>query len=259
MNLEIEMAERTSYAPGTPSWIDIGVPDSAAAAEFYGALFGWDLVDMGPDAGGYGMFQLRGLDVAGVGPQQMPDAPPFWTVYMTVTDVDATTELVTANGGTVIAPPMDVMEAGRMAVFQDPTGVFFSAWQPGQHNGCQLVNEAGTFCWNELASVDIEASRAFYTAVFGWGCIEPEGHPAGTFTVNDEVVCGSHAAGEGEFPAWSVWFAVADCDASVAQAVELGGSVLMPPNDMSFGRGAVVAAPDGGVFGLAGLNDTFAD
>ena len=75
------MAERTSYLAGTPSWVDIGVPDTAAAAEFYGGLFGWTLQDMGPDAGGYGMFQLRGLDVAGVGPQQMPDAPPFWTVY----------------------------------------------------------------------------------------------------------------------------------------------------------------------------------
>ena len=35
------MSERTSYAPGTPSWVDMGSPDPAAAAAFYGALFGW--------------------------------------------------------------------------------------------------------------------------------------------------------------------------------------------------------------------------
>lgn len=248
------MPERTSYAPGTPSWVDIGVPDTAAAAQFYGALFGWAWEDGGPEAGGYGMFTLRGLNVAGVGPQQVPDAPPFWTVYMTVDSVDATTEAVTANGGSVVAPAMDVFDSGRMAVFQDPAGTFFSVWEPKAHIGASLVNEPGTFCWNELAATDIDAARAFYTAVFGWGCIEPAGHPAGTFTVAGEVVCGSHTAGPGEFPAWSVWFAVADTDASAQQVVELGGSVMMPPNDMSFGRGAVVSDPAGGVFGLATLD-----
>ena len=68
------------------------------------------------------------------------------------------------------------------------------------------------------------------------------------------MVCGAHKAGDGEFPAWSVWFAVEDCDASTAKAVELGGSVMMPPNDMDFGRGAVVADPQGAVFGLAAVD-----
>lgn len=247
------MAERTSYAPGTPSWIDIGVPDIAAAAAFYGAVFGWTCDDLGPDAGGYAMFRLRGLDVAGVGPQQVPDSPPFWAVYMSVADVDATAAAVAEHGGTIVVPPMDVMEEGRMAVFQDPTGVFFSAWQANRHHGCRVVNEPGAFCWNELASTDVDVARDFYTEVFGWGCIEPAGHPAGTFTVDGEVVCGSHTAGAGEFPSWSVWFAVDDCDASAAQATELGGTVLMPPNDMSFGRGAVISDPAGGVFGIAAL------
>jgi len=250
------MSERTSYAPGTPSWVDIGVADIPAAAAFYGALFGWEWTDAGPDAGGYGMFSLRGLSVAGIGPQMMPDAPPFWTVYMTVADVDATAEAVAANGGTVVVPPMDVMDAGRMAVFTDPNGVYFSGWQPNEHIGSRLVNEPGTFTWNELAASDIDVAREFYTKVLGWGCLEPAGDPAGTFTIADQAVCGSHTAGEGEFPAWSVWFAVADCDASAAQVAELGGSVLMPPNDMDFGRGAVVADPAGAVFGICVVNDS---
>ena len=49
---------------------------------------------------------------------------------------------------------------------------------------------------------------------------------------------------------WSVWFGVDDCDASVAEAVELGGTVVMPPNDMDFGRGAMIADPAGAVFGV---------
>jgi len=75
------------------------------------------------------------------------------------------------------------------------------------------------------------------------------------FTVGADMVCGAHRAGDGEFPAWSVWFAVEDCDASTAKVVELGGSVMMPPNDMDFGRGAVVADPQGAVFGLAAVSD----
>ena len=67
--------------------------------------------------------------------------------------------------------------------------------------------------------------------------------------------CAARTAGEGEFPAWSVWFAVEDCDASTAKAVELGATVMMPPNDMDFGRGAVVADPQGAVFGMAVVTD----
>jgi predicted enzyme related to lactoylglutathione lyase len=244
------MSERTSYAPGTPSWIDIGVPDTAAAATFYGGLFGWKAeIDPRPEAGGYGMFTLKGKNVAGVGPQQSPDMPPFWTVYVTVDDVDATAATVAANEGTVIAGPMDVFDAGRMAVFQDPMGTFISAWQPNQHIGAELVNEPGTFVWNELATVGLAHSSAFYQKAFGWGVMEG-GEGATMFTVNGEMVCGAHTAGDGEFPAWSVWFGVENCDASAAKVTELGGNILMPPTDMPFGRGAVVADPAGAVFGI---------
>ena len=36
------MPERTQYAPGTPSWVDLQTSDQAGAKKFYGALFGWD-------------------------------------------------------------------------------------------------------------------------------------------------------------------------------------------------------------------------
>lgn len=252
------MSQRTSYAPGTPSWIDIGVPDTAAAAAFYGELFGWTAeFDPRPEAGGYGMFTLRGETVAGIGPQQNPGMPPFWTVYVTVADADASVAAAAANGATVIVEPMDVFDAGRMAVLQDPVGSFISLWQPNQHIGATLVNDPGTFVWNELATTDLAAANAFYTAVFGWG-IDPEGssEASSIYTVDGAVTCGAHVAGEGEFPAWSVWFAVEDCDASAAKVVELGGSILVEPDDMSFGRGAVVADPAGAVFGIGAMNSS---
>lgn len=247
------MAERTEYAPGTPSWVDLGSPDTKASADFYGGLFGWTAaMDPRPDAGGYGMFTIDGKNVAGLGPQMAP-GPPFWAVYVTVTDADATLEKAAAAGGTVVMGPMDVFDAGRMAVLRDAVGSFVSIWQPRAHIGAQLVNQPGTFAWNELATNDVPAARSFYQAAFGWGLAGEASDQAAIFTVDGAMVCGAHAAGEGEFPAWSVWFAVEDCDASAARATELGGTVLMPPNDMDFGRGAVVADPQGAVFGIGAM------
>jgi predicted enzyme related to lactoylglutathione lyase len=249
------MAERTAYEPGTPSWVDLGSPDAAAAAAFYGALFGWTAeMDPRPEAGGYGMFSLKGKNVAGLGPQADPSRPPYWTVYVTVADVDETVQKAGAAGGSVVAGPIDVFDAGRMAVLQDSVGSFVSIWQPGAHIGAQLVNEPGTFTWNELATTDLTAARDFYQSVFGWGIdTEASGDQGTIFTVGGRMVCGVHMAGEGEFPAWSVWFAVEDCDATATRTGDLGGSVLMPPSDMGFGRGAVVADPQGAVFGIGAM------
>lgn len=250
------MAERSSYPPGTPNWVDVAVPDVESAARFYSQLFGWTHESYGPEAGGYGRFTLRGKTVAGIGPQMNP-GPPAWSVYVSVSDVDKVAEAVKAHGGQVVVGPMDVMQAGRMAVAQDPGGAFFSLWQPLGTQGVELVNEPGAFTWNELAAGDLPKARDFYTAVLGWG-FDPENNTdqAAIFTVDGNVVCGAHAAGPGEPPFWSVWFSVADCDASAAQATELGGNVVMPPSDMDFGRGAVVTDPAGAAFGIGAVNET---
>jgi hypothetical protein len=248
------MTERTSYLPGTPSWVDLGSPDSTAAAAFYGGLFGWQAeMDPRPEAGGYGMFTLGGKNVAGLGPQMNPEVPPYWSVYVTVADADATLDRAAASGGSVVVGPMDVFDAGRMGVIQDPVGSFISIWQPNQHIGATLVSENGTFAWNELSTTDLDKARDFYTSVFGWG-VSSEGGGGIAFTVDGNMVCGAHPAGEGEFPAWSVWFAVDDCDKSAAIASDFGGTILMPPSDMDFGRGSVVADPQGAVFGIGAMN-----
>ena len=56
------------------------------------------------------------------GPLMNPDMPPVWMTYVNVDSADDTVAKVAANGGTVFMPPMDVMDAGRMAVFADPVG-----------------------------------------------------------------------------------------------------------------------------------------
>ena len=163
------MTETPKLPPGTPAWVDLASPDVAASVAFYSGLFGWNANDLGPEAGNYHMCDLDGLNVAGIGPIMMPGQPPAWLSYVNVADADATVAKVTAAGGTVFAGPIDVMEAGRMAVFADPTGAALGIWQPVQHPGADLVNEPGSLVWNELNTRDTEVAIPFYAEVFGWG------------------------------------------------------------------------------------------
>src|SRR3954454_17234711 len=117
--------EIDKYEPGVPCWVDLGSPDPQGAADFYGALFGWEAPEGPEETGGYRIAMVRDRAVAGIGPAQNP-GPPVWTTYVDVESADDATERVPAAGGQVIAPPIDVLDAGRMAVFVDPVGAFFS-------------------------------------------------------------------------------------------------------------------------------------
>ena len=39
------MAVFDTYTQGTPNWVELSTPDQRGAAEFYGALFGWQMVE----------------------------------------------------------------------------------------------------------------------------------------------------------------------------------------------------------------------
>lgn len=250
--------ERDSYAPGTPSWVDLGAPDIDGAAAFYGGLFGWEATETGPveETGGYRMFELRGRPVAGLGPQQAP-GPPYWTTYVTVADADATTALAKEAGGMVFVEPMDVLDVGRMAIFADPTGAVIAVWQPGTHPGAGIVNEPNSLCWNELSTRDVPAATAFYTKVFGWGVKTNEGYSE--WQVGGESVGGMLETPEmvpAEVPAhWLVYFAVDDLDASVAKAVELGGTHVFGPMDTPAGAFSSLLDPYGAMFAVIKLTD----
>ncbi len=250
------MPKFSSYPNGTPSWVDLQTPDPTAAQAFYGTVFGWTAADMGPDAGGYAMFQLDGANVAGVGPTMGEGQPAAWTSYVNVVDAEATVARVTIAGGTVFLEPMQVMEAGHMALFADPTGAVMGLWQPGQHKGADVANEPNTWCWNELNTRDTAKATSFYTHVFDW---ETEKSAAEGMTYWEWKNAGSTIGGmldmppmvPAEVPAhWLVYFAVSDTDASVATAATLGATTLMPPTDIPPGRFAVLADPAGAAFGI---------
>jgi uncharacterized protein len=259
------MSERTSYAPGTPSWVDLATPDVEAAARFYGEVFGWEVPERPNSAemGGYRRAIKNGKDVAGVMPLMQEGQPPAWSTYVSVEDADATAAAVTANGGTQVAEPMDVMDLGRMAVFTDPEGGFFGIWQPGTFAGAELVNEAGSVGWNELGTRDPAAAKQFYGAVFGWSYDEEPSDRVGTYTIaklGEAMVAGMIDMNALEMPAevpanWLVYFIVDDADATLEKVRSGGGSVMNGPIDIPPGRFAVVADPFGAAFAVMQPNE----
>jgi uncharacterized protein len=256
------MTEFTRHEPGSFSWAELATTDAAAAKKFYTSLFGWTFVDSpaGPDMI-YTRLQLRGKDVGALYEQQKEQreqgVPPNWMSYVTVESADATAAKAKELGGTVMMQPFDVMELGRMAIIQDPTGAVFSIWQPRAHYGVQIRDEPASLCWNELNTRDTAGAQKFYTGLFGW---KPKTDPAGRYTEwrRGETSVGGMIAIQPEWgpmpPNWMPYFAVADCDATAKKAESLGGRTMMPPRDIpEVGRFAILRDPQGASFAVIKL------
>jgi predicted enzyme related to lactoylglutathione lyase len=249
------MGKRTTYAPGTFSWVDLATTDAAAARSFYSGVFGWDLDDT--DAGGgtvYTMCLLDGDAVCGLFevPEEKPSAgvPPGWMNHVTVTDADAAAARVQELGGDVISHPADVSDAGRTAVLQDPQGAQFAVWQPRTRLGAERVNDVGCLCMNELATPDVAAARSFYERLFGWTVEVSDSTPDGPHMVfNGEHVNGSFfAAPERTAGHWRPCFTVASTQETLERVRRLGGQQLRDPVDIGHGTIAMVRDPQGALF-----------
>lgn len=117
--------------PGAFSWCELVTSDPAAAAAFYGDLFGWTLKDMGAAMGGYRVASVGETGIGGImgSPAGAPPMPPHWSCYITTADLAATVAACERLGGKVLVPAMEVPTVGRMAVLQDPQGAAFNVIQ----------------------------------------------------------------------------------------------------------------------------------
>src|ERR1700730_14153958 len=104
------MPERTSYAQGTPNWVDLQTTDQAAAKSFYGDLFGWtyDAFPMGEGAV-YSMAKLGDHHVAAIAPRSpelaAAGAPRMWNTYLAVDSADEAAAKVEPAGGKLAMAP----------------------------------------------------------------------------------------------------------------------------------------------------------
>jgi len=244
---------------GMPSWVDLMTDDPAAARTFYGALFGWAFDVGSPETGQYTMCLVAGRQAAGLGPKPpgtpMPNA---WTLYLAVDDLDATCARLADAGGRVTMPPIQVMDAGRMAIAQEPTGGVFGMWQAGQHKGFRIRDEPGAFAWAELNTRDLPRAQTFLQAVFGYrterlsGGVEYRTLHVGNTTIGGIMQMTDQWPADLP-PHWMIYFAVPGADAAVDKVRSLGGAVHVPPFDTPYGRISVLSDPQKAVFSIVQL------
>ncbi|WP_392899749.1 VOC family protein [Streptomyces sp. LN699] len=249
----------TDFRPGSPNWLDLGSPDIARDAAFYGALFGWEFVSAGPDAGGYGFFRLDGKTVAAIGALTEEGAKPAWMVHFDTRDIQATVQAIKDGGGTIRMEPTDVMGQGWLAQATDPQGAEFALWQSGRTAGFELGSAPHSLIWVELHVPDPARDIAFYHGVFGWRHAAMKATPEMTYRVlsiadgdQQDGSFGGVAPSQGGGPTgWVPYFNAPDVDGIVAKATENGGTVLMPPAEVpSVGRIAFLTDPAGAMFAL---------
>ena len=257
------MADVNSHAPGAFSWPELATSDQTSGAKFYSDLFGWTInaQPMGPGET-YTMFEMRGRPVAAAytmrPEEKQMGAPPHWNNYVTVKSADESAKKAESLGAKVFAPPFDVMDVGRMAVLQDPTGAVFQIWEPKKHVGAMIVNEPGTLCWTELTTSDLAAAETFYTQLFGWTAKHGSasaGMPYTEMSNNGQPGVGMMPKPTG-MPAhvpsyWMPYFMVENVDASADRAKRLGAKLMVPPEDIpNVGRFSIVGDPQGAVFAI---------
>lgn len=263
---EARMQETPQYKPGTFCWVELGTTDGEAAKKFYTELFGWSFSDspIGPDMV-YTMLKLDGKDVGALykmpGEMTSQGIPPHWLSYASTTNADETAAKAKTLGANLMKEPFDVMDVGRMAVIQDPTGAVFAIWQAGTHKGAGVVNVPGSFCWNELATTDTAKAGDFYSGLLGWAKdVQNFGPMEYTMFINGDRPAGGMFKLTPEMgnvpPHWLVYFAVDDCDAKAKKATELGATVMKPPDDIpSIGRFSILLDPQGAAFAIIKLEN----
>jgi hypothetical protein len=251
------MTQPHGYPDGAPCWADLTTPDLAGAQRFYGALLGWTFDEGDPELGHYTTARKGGRSVVGMAPKQEGnDMPTTWSVYLKSGDIDDTARRISAGGGKLLMPPMDIPGQGRMAFAFDPTGAAFGVWQPGTHRGAELFDEPGAMCWHEVNTREGAAADAFYRDLFTYEQTQVGDGQKFDYTmwsIDGKAVGGRlqmTAEWEGLPPHWLTYFAVDDTDASAARVRELGGKVMHGPFDSPHGKIAVIADPYGAVFSI---------
>ncbi|MFD9126134.1 VOC family protein [Kitasatospora sp. NPDC059571] len=242
---------------GTPCWADAMFTDLEGAKTFYGAVLGWTFGEASSEFGNYTQAFKDGKAVAAVVPP-MPgeDSPSAWCLYLASPDAAATVERIRAAGGEVLMEAMQVGDFGTMALAKEPTGAVFGVWQADKHEGFEKIGEPGAYAWAELCTRDTARTDAFLSQVFPYRAqqMAEEGVDYRVYNLGENPVLGRMEMGS-EFPAGlppfvCVYFAVDDCDAAVAKATELGGSLQFGPMDSPFGRFAAVTDPQGAAFAV---------
>ncbi len=169
------MTKLDTHPNGIPTWIDVMVETTEqreALMNFYTSLYGWTWEVGGEQMGYYSIANSDGVPVMGLG--QGPGGAGAMVPYFATDDINAAAAKAAELGGTVFMGPMEIPDAGTMALVTDPTGAVHGLWQAGNFQGFGVAYEANTPGWFDHASSDPAAAAAYYQGLTGHSIIEPE-------------------------------------------------------------------------------------
>ena len=253
------MTHRDHAPPGSPCWADLSTSDVDGSRRFYCELLGWEAQEPSPEFGGYFMFTREGIPVAGgYGDMGGVRADDAWKIYLATDDAAATVESAVARGGSVLVGAVPVADLGNQAVLADPAGAPIGAWEEGTFPGFVVLDEPGAPSWFELHTRAYAGALDFYRSVFGWTTRVESDSDEFRYTTSIDPADGTQLAGvmdapwlpEGSGGRWAIYWETADVDATVSDAVRLGGAVTDGPVDTPHGRIATVTDPAGAAFRL---------
>jgi predicted enzyme related to lactoylglutathione lyase len=255
---EATVPRRDSAPIGAPCWIELFTSDTDKGRAFYGELFGWTSEQTGEEFGGYINLFKDGVPVGGcMHNDGSTGVPNLWAVYLATDDAQKVTDTAPAHGGEVIVPAMQVAELGSMTVVTDPGGASIGGWQPGLNRGFGILDEPGAPNWFELHTRDFDASVRFYEDVFKWDARAVSDSAEFRYTTlgeGDDALAGIMDATsflpETMTASWSIYFGVADVDATLSKVADLGGSTVMPAEDTPYGRLATCTDSTDAIFKL---------
>ncbi len=242
--------EASADGPGAVRWFGLLTEDAAAARAFYTDLFGWQMERT--SSGGY-VAVHDGQPFAGI--TQIGRTTPevnesTWLVGIVVSDLPESVATARRLGAQILRDVSRAEGFAQWAVIEDPQGAQVLLMVPERPLGG--VRAPGNWVWAELWTTDQEASSRFYSQVIGWETVEldrPDGaYP--TFQSAGEDRAGLVPIKRGEIEnGWAPYLGVADLKATLVLARELGGKVLLEPNqEIHGGRVAVLADPTGVAF-----------
>lgn len=237
-------------------WYDLVTHDVAAAKEFYGALFGWQFEDLARE-NPYSVIRHQGRAIGGI--VYLPPATPGvsssqWIGSLSVSDVDQAVDMVRQQGGTVIRPPENVPDRGRLAIVGDNKGAIVALVRSPTGDPPDREAQSGDWLWTELWTTDIAESAAFYEAVVGYqhGARAVDG--LGDYYVmsyGDQPRAGVvKIPWEGVEPGWLTSVAVREADPILRRVDSLGGRVYFAEDRGTLGLAGIVADPTGGVLSI---------
>lgn len=127
------MSEHALAVGKTFPWHEVYTPNVQGTLDFYTSSLGWETESMDMGQGPYHMLKANGTSVCGVfDSAQANDAPPHWSTYIAVDNLDDRLAKCTANGATVVVPKMQVPTVGWMAMIADPFGAHVWLYQAEQ-------------------------------------------------------------------------------------------------------------------------------